>query len=78
MSLSRLRSQLEYNSSVSDLNIWLRKTPVVLSDSKARNPRDEVARGIEKDIVWWYKGGEDRWATIKKTPGVQRIFGGLA
>jgi hypothetical protein len=29
----------------------------VLSDSKARNPRDEVARGIEKDIVWWYKGG---------------------
>jgi F420-0:gamma-glutamyl ligase len=46
MSLSRLRSQLEYNSSVSDLNIRLRKTPVVLSDSKARNLRDEVARGI--------------------------------
>jgi hypothetical protein len=55
MSLSRLRSQLEYNSSVSDLNIRLRKTPVVLSDSKARHLRDEVARGIEKDIVWWYK-----------------------
>ena len=57
MSLSRLRSQLEYNSSVSDLNIRLRKTPVLLSDSKARHLRDEVARGIEKDIVWWYKGG---------------------
>jgi hypothetical protein len=41
-------SQLEYNSSVSDLNIRLRKTPVVLYDSKARHLRDEVARGIEK------------------------------
>jgi hypothetical protein len=50
MSLSRLRSQLEYNSSVSDLNIRLRKTPVLLSDSKARHLRDEVARGVEKDI----------------------------
>ena len=34
MSLSRLRSQLEYNSSVSDLNMSLRKNTVVLSDSK--------------------------------------------
>jgi hypothetical protein len=35
MSLSRLRSQLEYNSNVSDLNMSLHKNTVVLSDSKA-------------------------------------------
>ena len=64
MSLSRLRSQLEYNSSVSDLNIRLRKAPVVLSDSKARHLRNEVARRIEKDIVWWYKGGGHNRKTI--------------
>ena len=57
-------SQLEYNSSVSDLNIRLRKTPVVLSDSKARHRRNEVARGIEKDIAWWYKGGGHNKKTI--------------
>ena len=34
MSLSRLRSQLEYNSNVSDLNMSLHKNTVVLSDSK--------------------------------------------
>jgi hypothetical protein len=60
MSLSRLRSQLEYNSSVSDLNIRLRKTPVVLSDSKARHLRDEVARSLLR-LITGYNYINNKW-----------------
>ena len=57
MSLSRLQKQLDFNSSVSGETHVLTKIPVVLSDSKARCVSNEVTRGVEKEIKWWWKGG---------------------
>ncbi|CAC5391989.1 unnamed protein product [Mytilus coruscus] len=62
---NRLRSQIQYNTNALDTSIRLHKTPIVLSDSKARYLRDEVIRGIERDIVWWFEGG----ATVEKQFG---------
>lgn len=53
---------IEYNTNALDTSIRLRETPIVLSDSKARYLRDEVIRGVERDIVWWFEGG----ATVEK------------
>ncbi len=58
MSLSRLHKQIEYNSDVSTLNVTLTKTPIVLSDSKARYLENEVIRGVERRIIWWGESGE--------------------
>lgn len=58
MSLSRLRKQIEFNSQASTSNVTLNKTPIVLSDSKARYLENEVVRGIEREIIWWGESGD--------------------
>ncbi|CAC5391982.1 unnamed protein product [Mytilus coruscus] len=70
MTLSRLRSQIEYNTNALDTSIRLRKTPIVLTDSNTRYLRDEVIQDIERDVVWWFEGGaivEKQFRFYKRT-----------
>lgn len=57
MSLSKLRKFVQETSGFDDKLPRIKKTPIVLSDSKASYLKSIATSDIEKNIVWWFKKG---------------------